>query len=152
MCGILFRTPLGLRISAVGEAPGAADAAGVDVNRIRYLCVVIGGAFAGLAGAHLALEQLGLYTEALVSGRGFIALALVAFGQWHPLRIAAGAVFFGAIDSLQARLQAVGVPIAPPLLLMLPYLFTVAILLWSKGRSFPSALAVPFSREDKGDQ
>jgi general nucleoside transport system permease protein len=149
---VLFHTPFGIRITAVGEAPDAADAAGLNVNAIRHICIVISGCLGGLAGAQLALEQLGLYTETMVSGRGFIALALVAFGRWHPGRIAAAALLFGTIDSLQARLQAIGVPIAPPLLLMLPYVLTVAILLFAGSRAAPSALTVPYSREDSSDK
>ena len=100
---LLWHTALGLRMRSVGEHPSAAESLGVDVYRMKYLGVVISGAFAGLAGAFLVLEAAGIYREGQTGGRGFIALAAVIFGNWHPVGAAGGALLFGFADALQLR-------------------------------------------------
>jgi len=145
---VLFRSHFGLKVTASGEHPLAAETAGIDVHRIRCVCVIIGGLMAGLAGASLSLGLLNLFTENMVQGRGFVAVAIVILGNWTPINVFAGGLIFGAMDSLQMRLQAMGTTVPYPLLLMLPYLFvTVALAI---GRvKMPQMLCVPYVKEKK---
>jgi ABC-type uncharacterized transport system permease subunit len=144
---VLYRTRFGVRISAVGEYPKAADAAGVNVAFIRYACVVIGAALAGVGGAYFSLADLGFYVDTMVSGRGFIALALVVFGQWNPFLVLLGGLLFGAVEAIQQRLQFLGSPIPPEFMIMMPYILTILVLLVGRKRRAPSALTVPYARE-----
>lgn len=144
---VLFKTPWGLKVTAVGETPIAAEAAGVNVRTTRFVAVLIGGALGGLGGMTLALAQLGFFKEVMVAGRGFIAIAIVMFGRWNPFGVLIAALLFGTADSLQLRLQTIGVEhyLPPQLLVSLPYLLTLLALLGRSGRKLiPSALAVPY--------
>ncbi|MFQ5416976.1 MAG: ABC transporter permease [Myxococcota bacterium] len=144
----LSRTRGGLRLRAVGEAARAADAEGVDVDRVRFGALLFGGAMAGIAGAALSLDQSDTFTEGMTSGRGFIALAVVIFGRWSAGRVALAALFFGWATALQFRLQAQGVEIPYPLFLMFPYAVTIAVLgLASGGRRAPADLGQAYRRE-----
>ena len=136
---LLGRTRLGLSIRASGENAAAAHSQGVPVARLRWLCTLLGGGLAGLAGSSLVLWISDSFVEGMTSGRGFIALALVLFGAYRPLRIVAGALIFGAASALQFRLQALGVEVSYNLLLMLPYVLTLAVLAVSAGRVRPPA-------------
>jgi len=143
--GLLYRTRLGLSIRAVGEAAEAAHAQGISVLGLRALCCLFGGACAGLAGAALVLWISDRFVEGLTSGRGFIALALVLFGGYRIRFILAGAGLFGIASALQFRLQAAGVSIPYNLLLMLPYVLTLALLALRSSRArSPADLARPF--------
>lgn len=145
MAFILYRTTWGLKLRAVGEHPEAADTAGISVHGVRLLAVTLSGAFAGLGGAFLSVGQLSAFTEGLVAGRGFIALAAVIFGRWDPLRSTLGCVMFGLADALQLRLQNLGIPVPIELFLMFPYLLTLVtfILFVSRARP-PAALGRPY--------
>ena len=144
---VLSRTRFGLGLRAAGESAEAAHAQGVAVLRIRWQASIAGGACAGLAGAGLVLWLADSFVEGMTSGRGFIALALVLFGGYRPLRIAGGALLFGAASALQFRLQAAGAQIPYSLLLMTPYLLTLIVLALFAGRARPPAdLAKPFRR------
>jgi len=141
----LGRTRPGLSLRAVGERADAADAQGVRVLRVRFAAVLFGGACAGLAGSTLVLWISDTFVEAMTSGRGFIALALVLFGGYRPLRILAGALLFGAATALQFRLQAAGSTLPYNLLLMTPYVLTLVVLALFAGRArAPADLAKPF--------
>ncbi|MEJ1995179.1 MAG: ABC transporter permease [Limibacillus sp.] len=124
----LFRTRAGLVLRAVGNSHESAHALGYPVLRIRYLAVLFGGGCAGLAGAYLPLAYTPQWTEGMTAGRGWIALALVVFASWLPLRAAVGAYLFGAVLILQFHAQAAEVDIPSQLLSALPYLATIAVL------------------------
>lgn len=145
---VLNRTYFGLRVRAVGENPEAADVAGVNVFRIRLLALAIGGALMGLGGAFLSLAQLGAFTFGIISGRGWVAIALVIFGNWSPVKVLWGALIFGGFQALQLRLQAAGFQLPYQALLALPYLVTIAALaLAGRNVSAPSALLKAYHRE-----
>lgn len=145
---VVYRTPFGLRMNAVGESPQTADTLGVSVSRIRYSCILIGGALAGLGGAFFSLVELGAYSDSMVSGRGFIASALVIFGRWDPLWTLGGGILFGGIDALQNRIQVLGSPIPSNFLQMAPYLITICALLIGRRKNPPAALCIPFTRKE----
>jgi ABC-type uncharacterized transport system permease subunit len=144
---VLATTRFGLRVNAVGEVPAAADTVGIRVARIRYVCVILGGALAGLGGAYLPLAELGIYSNSMIGGRGFIALALVVFGRWEPLLALAGGLLFGVINAIQIRFQFLGSQIPAQFLVMMPYLLTILVMLVGRVRKAPSALGVPYTRE-----
>lgn len=147
---ILYRTSFGLKVRAVGENPEAADAAGVNVFRIRTVALAAGGALMAAGGAFLSLAQLGAFTHGIVSGRGWVAIALVIFGNWDPLKVTLGSLIFGGTFALQLRLQALGLqlPIPYETFLALPYLVTiVALVLAGRNASYPAALLKPYRRE-----
>ncbi len=151
---ILYRTGLGLNIRAVGEDPAAADAVGINVKRVRYFCTILGGIMAGLGGAYLSLAYAPSWQENMTAGRGWIAVALVIFALWNPLRAILGAYLFGGIQALTVRLQTIGVEISPFFLNMLPYLLTIFVLVMVTVRKksdagAPRALSVFYDREER---
>ncbi|MDX2192205.1 MAG: ABC transporter permease [Gemmatimonadales bacterium] len=124
----LFRTRAGLRLRAAGEAPELAAAQGVRPGRVRTVATLIGGAFAGLAGASLVLAQVGTFAEKMTAGRGFVAIAIVVLGRWNPLLVLPAALLFGALTALQFVFQAMGLAVPYQLFLMLPYALTLVAL------------------------
>lgn len=151
---LLFRTGTGLKIRAAGEDAAAVDAAGINVARIRYLCTFVGGLGAGLAGAYLSLSYTPGWKESMTGGQGWVAIAMVIFATWNPLRAVIGAFLFGGLTALQFYFQAVGVALIPAYVLkMLPYILTIVIMIFVNtgraGRRFggPAALGIPFNRE-----
>jgi general nucleoside transport system permease protein len=135
----LFRTRWGLRVRAVGEHPGAADTVGINVLRTRYRSVVLGGAIAGLAGTWFTLDAVSGFNENMTAGRGFIALAALIFGRWHPIGAFIAALVFGFAEELQGRLALLDTPIPSELLLALPYVITIIVVAGLVGRSRPPA-------------
>ena len=150
---VLYRTPFGLRLRAVGENPEAADAAGVAVNRMRYVGVLISGALAGMGGAYLSIGQSSLFTRNMASGRGFIALAALIFGKWRPVQTMFACLLFGFADALTTQMQGVaklpsGEDIPVQFILMLPYVVTIIVLAGFIGQSrAPKALGTPYQKE-----
>ena len=144
----LFRTRWGLRVRAVGEHPRAADTVGINVLRIRYQNVILGGMAAGLAGAYFTLGSVGRFDENMTAGRGFIALAAMIFGRWHPVGAFGAALLFGFADSLANKLAILGVPIPSQFLLMAPYLVTILVVAGVVGRARPPAAdGEPYTKE-----
>lgn len=147
---VLYRTRFGLAVRAVGESPDAVDTRGLNVTRLRTISLIIGGALAAVGGAYLPLADLGLFWTQMTAGRGFIAIAVVVFARWNPVRAFWGALVFGGAEALQTALQTLEAPIDPELLLMLPYIATIIVLIGvSRRAEFPAAFAVPYSRGDK---
>ncbi|KPB01379.1 ABC transporter permease [Ahrensia marina] len=146
----VFRTRAGLTLRSVGDNHTSAHALGINVLKVRYLAVMFGGACAGLAGAHLSLVYTPQWTENMTAGRGWIALALVVFASWRPLRIVAGAYLFGAVTIAQFHAQAQGVAIPSQLLSSLPYIATIIVLVLISTnkrmtmKNTPASLGKPF--------
>ncbi len=149
----LTRTRAGLVLRAVGESSEVAHALGYRVIRVRYFAVLFGGAMSGLAGADLSLSYTPMWTENMVAGRGWIALALVVFSTWRPLRLIAGAWLFGFVTIAQFQAEAIGIDVSPNLLAMLPYLATIVVLVAISRDTVrlrlnaPAALGKPFHAE-----
>lgn len=146
---VLFFTKWGLRTRAVGEHPRAADTLGVNVFTVRYVNVMIGGAIAGLAGAFLTLEAVGSFERAMTNGRGFVALAVMIFGNWNPLGAWGAALLFGLASAAQTQLQFGGrIDIPHQFIGMLPYVLTIVVLAGFGGKSRPPAAdGVPYDKE-----
>ena len=146
---VLFKTPWGLRVRAVGTHPRAADSIGIQVNKVRFQALAVGGALAGLAGAYLSLCQVKMFSDEIIAGRGFIAVALVYFGHWHPVKIMAGALLFALAQALQLAIQGLGIDFPYEFLVMLPYVLVIVVLAFSRKsqKTGPSALGKPFNRE-----
>ena len=146
---LLHKTPWGLKVRAVGTHPRAADTTGINVNRTRYQALMLGGAMAGLAGAYLSLCQAKMFSDDLVAGRGFIAVALVYFGRWSPLGIMGGALLFSIAQSFQLSMQVWGIKFPYEFAVMLPYVLVIVVLaLARKARQLgPTDLGKPYNRE-----
>ncbi len=143
----LARTRAGLTLRAVGENPDAAFAAGADPGRVRMLALLGGGAFGGLAGAVLSLQQVGTFTDGMTSGRGYLALAAIIVGRWSPGGALVACLVFGAAEALQLRVQAFNLPVSSYVIQMTPYVLALAVLA-GLGRSarLPAAIGRAFTR------
>jgi simple sugar transport system permease protein len=156
----IYRTRPGLELRAIGEYPAAADVQGINVFALRYFYVILGGVMAGIGGAALTLAISPRWVEGITSGQGWIAVGLVIFAQWDPVRAAIGSYLFGAIRRLPLDLQNVGIFLRNPALgyftNMLPYLFTIFVLIIGSRAAMrqrvgaPAALGQPYSREERG--
>lgn len=146
---VLYKTSFGLEIRSVGEKPEVVDSAGLNVFRMRYIGMLIGGVMAGLSGAFYSLAYLNLFSNNIISGRGFIAFSAVIFGGWHPIRIMMATLIFGIADALSTRVLTAGIKLIPyELLLALPYIVTIiATLLLSRRSVAPASLGVPYQKE-----
>ena len=156
----IYRTRAGLELRAIGEYPAAADVLGIRVYRQRYFYVMVGGLFAGLGGAALTLAITPLWVEGVTAGQGWIAVGLVIFAGWNPLKAAAGSYLFGAIRRLPLDMQNLAFFLRSPylgyFLNMLPYLFTIIVLILGSREALrrrmgtPAALGLPYVREERG--
>lgn len=152
---VFYKTKAGLLLRAAGENPSAVDALGHNVFFIRYVAVIVGGMFAGAGGAYLSLAYSPSWVENMTAGRGWIAVALVIFAVWDPVRALLGAWLFGVIASLGLHLQALGVLIPSYFLQMLPYIFTFIVLVMTtretkhRRSGTPAALGLAYSREER---
>jgi general nucleoside transport system permease protein len=151
----IYRTRPGLNLRAIGESPATADAMGIGVASRRYLYTLVGGALAGIGGAYLSLGYTNTWVEGMTAGRGWIAVGLVVFGTWDPVRVMAGAYLFGFVDGFQLRAQGLGSTVPSFFLNMLPYLFTVVVVSLSSGErlqrrlGIPRSLGLPYWREER---
>ncbi|MBH5320685.1 ABC transporter permease [Paenibacillus sp. GSMTC-2017] len=144
---VLFKTPFGLRLRAVGEHPSSADTVGISVAKYRYIGVMLSGALAGLGGATITLTTTSSFAHNTISGQGFIALAALIFGKWNPLGLAGAALFFGFAQAIRnfAQLFEFSKQIPTEIFYMLPYLLTLIVLAAAVGRSHaPAALGQPY--------
>jgi simple sugar transport system permease protein len=147
---LMYKTRYGLRVRAVGETPWAADASGVNVYRIRYYAILLGGLMASLGGAFLALGDLAFFIPDMNMGRGYIAIVIVMLGKWNPAKVCLGGLLFGFALALTSVLQIVGIKISPDFILMTPYIAViVALLVFSRSTNLPSSLCVPYIRGNK---
>ncbi|MBA3921142.1 MAG: ABC transporter permease [Nostocaceae cyanobacterium] len=147
---LLFYTNPGLTLRAVGEYPKAADTSGISVQRVRYICVMISGCLAGLGGAYLTLVQVKYFAEGMSAGKGFIAIAALIFGKWHPVGTALACLLFAATEALQLRIQALGINIPYQFLVMLPYAIAILALVGLAGKSTPPfSLGVAYVKENR---
>jgi general nucleoside transport system permease protein len=145
---ILYRTNYGLQLRAVGENPEAVDAAGINVYRLRYSALMIGGGLMALAGSFLSLAQLGAFTYGVIAGRGWVCIALIIFANWHPVKVLLGALIFGGVFAIQLRLQTTGLALPYEIFLALPYLVTIlALAVAGRNATYPAALLKPYIRE-----
>ena len=145
---ILYKTTLGLKIRSVGQNPQAADTLGVSVDKIRYLCVCIGGVLSGIAGATFSIANINMFQEKMTNGTGYIAVALVYFSGWKPKGVLLGALLFSFVNALQLRLQVLGIDIPSDIAMMLPYILTIVTLVFVRSRDAPAALSVPYERSE----
>ena len=146
----LFKSKWGLRTRAVGELPIAADSVGIDVNKLRFRNVIIAGAVAGIGGAVFTIGAVGVFSQSMTAGAGFIALACLIFGKWSPKGALIAALFFGFTNSLQSNLSIAGVPIPSEFMLMIPYLATIVAVSGLIGRvRAPAADGIPYLRGTK---
>lgn len=152
---LIHRTSWGLHLRAIGDNPATADVMGIRVQVSRYLYVIGGAMLIGLAGADLLLTYSPSWKEGMVSGRGWIAIALVIFARWNPLRALFCSYFFGMLDSLGFRIQLIGSTIPPYFLKMIPYVVTILVLMYlgwrnrNKPSGTPEALGTPYIREQR---
>lgn len=143
---VLFRTPFGLRLRSVGEHPAAADSLGIDVRRMRYVGVILSGVLAGLGGAYLSIGNLNQFISEMSGGRGFIALAALIFGKWHPLGVLGATLLFGAFQATEVLLGG-GKLLPPTLVQSLPFILTMLVLAGFVGRSVaPKSIGKPFEK------
>jgi general nucleoside transport system permease protein len=144
---VLYKTSFGLKVRAAGQKPEAADTLGVNVNRIRYITVSLGGFLAGIGGASLSIALINLFQENMTNGIGFIAVALVYFGGWRPSRVMMGALLFSFVNSLQLWIQVLGIALPSDIAVMLPYILTIVALAVVRNRvNQPASLTKPFQR------
>lgn len=152
---LLYRTPFGLRLRAVGENPEAADTAGISVTRIRYIGVLMSGALAAIGGVYLSIGQSSLFTRNMTAGRGFIALAALIFGKWRPVQTLLACLLFGFAEAVSIQLQGVPFPLFGRVMVipvhfiqMFPYVLTMLVLAGFIGHSrAPRALGLPYQKE-----
>lgn len=149
----LYKTPFGLRIRAIGENPGAADAAGVNVIKLRYVAVILSGVLAAAGGAYLSIGQSSLFTRGMTAGRGYIALAALILAKWRPVPVLFACLFFGFTEAVSIQMQGVmklpsGEDIPVQFVQMIPYVLTIIVLAGFIGLSrAPKALGIPYRKE-----
>lgn len=149
-----YKTRWGLNLRSVGESAASADASGINVDLYKYVHTIIGGALAGLGGAYLSLVTIPVWQEGVTGGRGWIAVALVIFASWKPIKAMLGAVLFGGLDIIGFRLQGMGIHVSQYIIDMLPYLTTIIVLIISTRKNRPedmppADLSIPYFREER---
>lgn len=151
---VLYKTPFGLRLRATGENPEAADAAGINVVKLRYAAVIISGVLAAAGGAYLSTGQSSLFTKGMTAGRGFIALAALILAKWKPVPVMLACLFFGFMEAVTIQIQGViklpsGENIPVQFIQIIPYVLTIIVLAGFIGSSrAPKALGIPYRKEN----
>lgn len=147
---VMNKTSFGLCLRAVGEQPHAADSLGINVDRTRYIAIIVAGLLGGLGGAALSLGQVSVFMENMTSGRGYVSWSAVTVGRWNPIGIMGASLLFGGAEAIQLRLQAVGIEIPHQFFQMLPYLLTMIVLAGVVGRTVgPKAMGKPFIKGER---
>src|SRR4051794_35721230 len=145
---VLYKTPFGLRLRAVGENPEAADTAGIRVSTIRYTGVLLSGALAAIGGAYLSIGQSSLFTRNMTAGRGFIALAALIFGKWRPVQTMLACLLFGFAEAVSIQMQGVVASVPVQFIQIIPYVLTIVVLAGFIGSSrAPKAIGIPYQKE-----
>ena len=149
-----YKTRWGLNLRSIGESAASADASGIKIEKYKYIHTIIGGALAGLGGAYLSLVTIPVWQEGVTGGRGWIAVALVIFASWKPIKAMFGALLFGGLDIIGFRLQGMGIHVSQYLIDMLPYLTTIVVLIISTRKNKPedmppADLSIPYFREER---
>lgn len=149
-----YKTRWGLNLRSIGESAASADASGINIGLYKYVHTIIGGALAGLGGAYLSLVTIPVWQEGVTGGRGWIAVALVIFASWKPVKAMFGALLFGGLDIIGFRLQGMGIHVSQYLIDMLPYLTTIVVLIISTRKNKPedmppADLSIPYFREER---
>ena len=148
---VLYKTKWGLRVRAVGEHPAAADTLGINVSRIRFICVVLSGILAGFGGASITLAIISQFTQTAVAGQGFIALAAVIFGKWTPHGAYGACLLFGMAQALVVILGGGAIAVPSQILAILPYALTLVVLVLFVGKAVaPKADGVPYEKGSRG--
>ena len=145
---ILFRTSLGLTIRSTGENPVAVDVAGINVNKVRFLTVLVAGAIGGLAGSFYTLGYLGMFTTGMIGGRGWIAFAICFLGNWTPKGAVLGTLAFGFADALSIYFRTGSSMVPPELFIALPYILTILLTVLRSNFNVPAKLGTPYSKEN----
>ena len=146
---VINKTTIGLNIQAVGQNPEATDSVGLNVNRIRFITVTVGGVLAGLGGASLSIALINIFQRNMTAGIGFIAVALVYFSGWRPVAVLFGALLFSTINAMQLQIQTLGINIPSDFAGMMPYIMTIVVLAVAGRTVFskePAALTRPYIR------
>ena len=149
-----YKTRWGLNLRSIGESAASADASGINIDKYKYIHTIIGGALAGLGGAYLSLVTIPVWQEGVTGGRGWIAVALVIFASWKPIKAMFGALLFGGLDIIGFRLQGMGIHVSQYLIDMRPYLTTIVVLIISTRKNKPedmppADLSIPYFREER---
>ena len=149
-----YKTRWGLNLRSIGESAASADASGINIDKYKYIHTIIGGALAGLGGAYLSLVTIPVWQEGVTGGRGWVAVALVIFASWKPIKAMFGALLFGGLDIIGFRLQGMGIHVSQYLIDMLPYLTTIVVLIISTRKNKPedmppADLSIPYFREER---
>jgi simple sugar transport system permease protein len=150
---VMYKTPFGLRLRAIGENPAAADSAGINVIGLRYIAVMISGVLAAAGGAYLSIDQSSFFTRGMSAGRGFIALAALILAKWKPIPVLFACLFFGFMEALTIQIQGVfklpsGEDIPVQFIQIIPYVLTIIVLAGFIGASrAPKALGIPYKKE-----
>lgn len=148
---VLYRTPLGLAVRAVGENPSAVEAQGISVNAMRIGAVMVGSALMAIGGAFLTMSAFNSFFFQMINGRGWICIALVVFGSWRPGKALVGAILFAAFDAYQIRLQQISGGVVPyQVFLMMPYALSIlALILVARRATYPRALMLPYQKGER---
>ena len=145
---ILFRTSLGLTIRSTGENPVAVDVAGINVNRVRFLTVLVAGGICGLAGAFYTVGYLGMFTTSIIGGRGWIAFAICFLGNWTPKGAVLGTLAFGLADAISIYFRTGSSVVPTELIIALPYILTIVLTIFRSNFNVPAKLGIPYSKEN----